>query len=123
MSSEQPEASSARRHVLLAIKIAVSIVLLVLLFSKIEVGRLWSIARQASVLWLGGALAIYSLNVIASTWRWYILLEAQEVKVRRGWLLGSFMVASFFNNFLPSNIGGDFIRISDTARAARSRTL
>src|SRR5207237_6298536 len=30
---------------------------------------------------------------------------------------------SFFNNFLPSNIGGDVIRSSDTARAACSRTL
>jgi uncharacterized membrane protein YbhN (UPF0104 family) len=45
------------------------------------------------------------------------------VNLRRRWLLGSFLIASFFNNFLPSNIGGDVIRISDTARAARSRTL
>src|SRR5262249_60892714 len=51
------------------------------------------------------------------------LLRAQQVDVRRRWLLGSFLVASFFNNFLPSNIGGDVIPISDTARAARSRTL
>jgi uncharacterized protein (TIRG00374 family) len=33
------------------------------------------------------------------------------------------MVASFFNNFLPSNIGGDVIRIGDTARQAGSKTL
>ena len=123
MSADHPEASSARRYVLLAIKIAVSIALLVLLFSKIEIGRLWAIARQASLLWLAVALAIYSVNLIASTWRWYVLLDAQEVDVRRRWLFGSFMVACFFNNFLPSNIGGDVIRISDTAKAARSRTL
>jgi uncharacterized membrane protein YbhN (UPF0104 family) len=123
MSAEHPEASSARRHVLLAIKIAVSLALLALLFSKIEIGQLWAIARRASVLWLGVALAIYAVNLIASTWRWYILLRAQEVGVRRRWLFGSFMVACFFNNFLPSNIGGDVIRISDTAKAARSRTL
>jgi glycosyltransferase 2 family protein len=123
MSADHPETSSARRYVLLAIKIAVSIVLLALLFSKIEIGRLWAIARQASVLWLAVALAIYAVNLIASTWRWYVLLSAQEVEVRRRWLFGSFMVASFFNNFLPSNIGGDVIRISDTAKAARSRTL
>ena len=123
MSAEHPEASSARRYILLAIKIAVSLVLLALLFSKIEIGQLWAIARQASVLWLAVALTIYAVNLIASTWRWYILLNAQEVEVRRRWLFGSFIVASFFNNFLPSNIGGDVIRISDTAKAARSRTL
>ena len=123
MSAEHPEASSARGYVLLAIKIAVSIILLVLLFSKIEIGQLWAIARKASVPWLGVALAIYAVNLIASTWRWHVLLEAQQVEVRRRWLLGSFMVACFFNNFLPSNIGGDVIRISDTAKPARSRTL
>jgi uncharacterized integral membrane protein len=34
-----------------------------------------------------------------------------------------FLVATFFNNFLPSNIGGDVVRITDTARAAGSKTL
>jgi|SoiMethySBSTD1v2_1073268.scaffolds.fasta_scaffold82168_3 uncharacterized membrane protein YbhN (UPF0104 family) len=127
MSAEHPEASvepsSARRYVVLALKIVVSIVLLSLLFSKIDVARLWAIARRASLRWFAVALAIYSLNMIASTWRWHLLLRAQEVHLRRRWLFGSFLVASFFNNFLPSNIGGDVIRISDTAKAARSRTL
>ena len=115
--------SSARRYLVLALKIVVSVVLLSLLFSKIDVARLWAIARRASLRWFAVALAIYAVNMIASTWRWHLLLRAQQVDVRRRWLLGSFLVASFFNNFLPSNIGGDVIRISDTARAARSRTL
>ena len=55
---------------------------------------------------------IYFVNVLASTWRWHLLLDAQHVHVRRRSLLGSFLVASFFNNFLPSNIGGDVIRIA-----------
>jgi glycosyltransferase 2 family protein len=127
MLAEQPDASvdpsSARRYLVLALKIVVSIVLLSLLFSKIDVARLWAIARRASLRWFAVALAIYALNMIASTWRWHLLLRTQEVNLRRRWLFGSFLVASFFNNFLPSNIGGDVIRISDTARAARSRTL
>ena len=38
-------------------------------------------------------------------------------------LLESTWVSLFFNNFLPSNIGGDVIRIADTAPAAGSKTL
>ncbi len=53
--------------------------------------------------------------MIASTWRWQLLLDAQDVKLPGRTLLGSFLVANFFNNFLPSNIGGDVIRIRDTA--------
>jgi len=73
--------------------------------------------------WLLAALLIYALNVIAATWRWRLLLGAQRVRVGARSLLGSYLVAGFFNNFLPSNIGGDVIRIGDTARAAGSKTL
>jgi uncharacterized membrane protein YbhN (UPF0104 family) len=43
--------------------------------------------------------------------------------VRYGTLLRSFLVATFYNNFLPSNIGGDVIRIAETAKPAGSKTL
>jgi uncharacterized membrane protein YbhN (UPF0104 family) len=107
----------------MAVKLAVSVVLLALLFSRIDVARLWASVRRASVPWLLVALSVYFLNVLAATWRWHLLLIAQGVHVRRRTLLGSFLVALFFNNFLPSNIGGDVIRIRDTARPARSKTL
>ncbi len=61
--------------------------------------------------------------VLASAWRWGLLLGAQGVEVPARTLTGSFLVATFFNNFLPSNIGGDVIRIADTARPAGSKTL
>jgi hypothetical protein len=109
--------------VFVAIKLAVSIILLSVLFSKIEIGRLWAGARQASLAWLAAALVIYFINVLVSIWRWSLLLHAQDVDVPGRSLLGSFLVALFFNNFLPSNIGGDVIRIGDTARPARSKTV
>src|SRR5438552_7646540 len=116
-------ASPARRYGLAVLKCAVSALLLGVLFSRLDAGRLWASARRASPVWLLIALAVYSINVLAATWRWQLLLNAQGVHVRRRSLLGSFLVALFFNNFLPSNIGGDVVRIRDTARAARSKTL
>jgi len=123
MSTDQHESSSARRYIFLALKLSISIVLLVLLFRRIDVSSLWAKARSASPVWLAAALGIYGVTLLASTWRWHLLLDAQKVPVRRRSLLGSFMVANFFNNFLPSNIGGDVIRITDTAPAAGSKTL
>src|SRR5438874_4602394 len=123
MPEEYSQSSSARQHALLAIKIAVSVVLLAILFSKIDAARLWATAKRASLVWLAAALSVYLVNVLASIWRWRLLLDAQEVDVPARTLLGSFLVALFFNNFLPSNIGGDVIRIRDTARVAGSKTL
>jgi glycosyltransferase 2 family protein len=123
MDGEPITTSAARRYVVLAVKISVSIILLSMLFSRIDVRRLWAVARHASIPWLAAALLLFFVNVLAATWRWRLLLSAQRVEVRSASLLASFLVANFFNNFLPSNIGGDVIRISDTAKPARSKTL
>jgi uncharacterized membrane protein YbhN (UPF0104 family) len=114
---------AVRRYGVTLLKLAVSVALLAFLFSRVDAGQLWAGARRASFTWLIVALGVLALNVATCTWRWHQLLGAQEVPVRRRTLLGSFLVANFFNNFLPSNIGGDVIRIRDTAGPARSRTL
>jgi uncharacterized membrane protein YbhN (UPF0104 family) len=105
------------------LKAIVSIALLWVLFSRVEFPKLWAIARTASVKWLFGALVLYAAMILASAWRWGLLLRAQRILLSFRTLTSSFLVATFFNNFLPSNIGGDVIRIADTAPAAGSKTL
>jgi uncharacterized membrane protein YbhN (UPF0104 family) len=124
MSTDQStRASRTRSLALSALKIIVSVGLLALLFSRVDVGRLWNVARHASLPWLGTALLLYFVMLIVSTWRWSMLLQAQQVPLPFGFLTSSYLVATFFNNFLPSNIGGDVIRISDTAKPTKSMTL
>ena len=118
-----PRGSRVRSVLVALLKAAVSVALLWVLFSRVDVARLWSVARHASAPWLVAALALYLAMVLVSTWRWGLLLEAQALHFSFGTLASSFLVATFFNNFLPSNIGGDVIRIADTAPAARSKTL
>jgi len=105
------------------LKIVVSGGLLYLLLRRVDVAQLWQTARNASLPWLAGALAIYFVMILLSAWRWDLLLRAQHVELPFGTLTNSFLVATFFNNFLPSNIGGDVVRVTDTARAAGSKTL
>lgn len=112
-----------RSILLWTLKIVVSAGLLYFLLSQVDLVRLAQQARSASPAWLAGALALYLLMILISAWRWNLLLRAQHVQVPFSLLTNSFLVATFFNNFLPSNIGGDVIRIGDTARRARSKTL
>jgi uncharacterized protein (TIRG00374 family) len=116
-------APRGRRVLVQLLKITVSGVLLWWLLSAVDLTRLWRSLQQASWIWLGGALGLYLAMLVVSSWRWAVLLRAQGVGIRKRWLLSSFLVATFFNNFLPSNIGGDVIRIRDTATPANSRTL
>jgi uncharacterized protein (TIRG00374 family) len=119
-----PSSSSSLRQTLIwIVKIVVSGGLLYVLLSRVDLPRLWHTARTASVPWLAFALLLYFLMIVVSAWRWGLLLAAQHVELGFGALMSSYLVATFFNNFLPSNIGGDVVRIRDTARLAGSKTL
>jgi glycosyltransferase 2 family protein len=104
-------------------KAVLSVGLVSLLLARSDVGRLWALARGANLLWIAGAAVAYAAMIGVSAWRWGMLLHAQGVHATTGRLAESFLVATFFNNFLPSNIGGDVVRVTDTAGAAGSRTL
>ena len=58
-TDEQTRPTRARSLALTAVKAAVSIGLLWLLFSRVDVSRLLSLARQASPGWLAAALLLY----------------------------------------------------------------
>ncbi len=112
------------RHALLvALKLVVSASLLTVLLRRADLGGIAAGLRQAEWRWIVVALGLYLLMLAVSAWRWQKLLSAQGVALPGRRLFESFLVATFFNNFLPSNVGGDVVRIADTARPAGSKTL
>src|SRR5436309_15844837 len=98
MSPEQPESSPVRRYVLLAIKLSVSVILLVVLFSRIDVAQLWANARLASVPWLLVGVAVFGVSTLLAVWRWNLLLKTQHIEISQGSLLGTYLIATYFNN-------------------------
>lgn len=100
-----------------------SVAALAFVLRSIDLGLLWMRVRAMSPAWLLLAIVAYLFMLMVSVWRWHRLLHAQHIEVPRKRLLESTWVSLFFNNFLPSNIGGDVIRIADTAPAAGSKTL
>ena len=91
-----------------------------MLFVQTDASSLYDAMARASLPWLAAALALYFVVILASAWRWNLLLAAQRISVSGWTLVSSFLVATFFNSFLPSNIGGDVIRIRDTTQPAGS---
>jgi uncharacterized protein (TIRG00374 family) len=115
--------SRTRHWLVVALKLVVSAGLLALLFSRTDLRGLWLNVRNASLPWVLAALGLYLVQMLVATWRWGVLLVPQGLDLGHRRLLSSYLVATFFNNFLPSNIGGDVVRIRDTAGPAQSRTL
>jgi len=109
-----------RKSALLAAKLAVSLALLGYLFSTTDLRALGARVRGGDLLLLASAVAFYYAMLAVATWRWRLLLETQGFQAPLRPLSASYLVASFFNNFLPSNIGGDVIRVRDSSRLTGS---
>jgi uncharacterized protein (TIRG00374 family) len=108
---------------LIVLKVAVSVGLLGVLLRRADLGTMSTQVRHMSVPWVAGALGTYGLMLLVSAWRWQLLLRVQTISIGFPHLAKSFLVATFFNNFLPSNIGGDVVRVADTASFAGSKTV
>lgn len=100
-----------------------SAVLLYFVLRSIDLAAFAERVKGMNPLWMVLAVAVFALTMRISVWRWNRLLLAQHIEVEKRRLTESMWVSLFFNNFLPSNIGGDVVRIADTAAAAGSKTL
>ena len=85
--------------------------LLAFLLWRVDWQELTHILSQASVGYVGAALLIELLNVMPRILRWRALLITQGTQEPFLRLLSIYLVGSFFNNFLPSNVGGDSVRM------------
>ena len=109
-----------RRTALIGVKIAVSLALLAYLLSTTDLDALEQRVRSADLVDLLSAVLCFVLMLALATWRWQMLLGAlgAPAPIRR--LTASYLVATFFNNFLPSNIGGDIVRVRDSSHLTGS---
>ena len=105
------------------VRLSVSAALLYFVLRSIDLPAFWERVKSMNPAWILLALAAYAFTQSIAVWRWNRLLRAQHIEVERRRLTESIWVSMFFNNFLPSNIGGDVVRIADTAPAAGSKTL
>jgi uncharacterized protein (TIRG00374 family) len=103
---------------LIAIKILLSFALFAYVVAKVSPRDIWDTIRPADERYLLGAAALFLLSNLVGSWIWARLLRAQGVPIPYRKAASYYFVGLFFNNFLPSNIGGDITRISDASKHA-----
>jgi len=103
-------------------KIPISIILIGWIIYKVDITKVWLIIRQANGWWLLAALLLHIFGYYVSGKRWQVLLETQRVDVPLKRLMQSYLVGTFFNQFLPTIVGGDVVRGMDTAKPCGSMT-
>jgi len=84
-----------------------------------DFGTFKDILSTASVPLLLASASLHFVGLYTSALRWQILLRTQGIRLSIGFLSSSFMIGSFFNNLLPTSIGGDIFRSVDIANRAK----
>jgi len=104
-----------------ALKFIVSFALIsYILIYKTSIKDVLKAISGVDLFWLIISFSLHSLGLLISAYRWQILIQAQGDSVPLGFLVKSYLVGSFFNNFLPTRIGGDVVRIWDSSRYSQS---
>lgn len=108
------------RHkaILIAVKVLLSLALFAYVVAKVSPGDIWATIRPANTNLLLAASALFLFSNLLGSWLWARLLRAQGVPIPYAKAASYYFVGLFFNNFLPSNIGGDIARISDASKHA-----
>ena len=83
---------------------------------KIDLSRTLHLLGNAHVGYFLGAVAIMVLSVWPMAWRWQQLLRARGIQDRLSWLVRAYFVAYTAGQLLPTAVGGDAVRIYETAR-------
>jgi uncharacterized protein (TIRG00374 family) len=84
--------------------------------SKIDFSRTGHLLAHAHVGYFVGAVAIMVLSVWPMAWRWEKLLRVRGIHERLAWLVRAYFVAYTAGQILPTAVGGDAVRIYETAR-------
>jgi glycosyltransferase 2 family protein len=93
------------------LKIIVSLGLLALLFTHVDIGNIWTRLQNLSVRFVGFILIYYTALQWLSCLRWQVIIRSTGNLVSMQNLLSSYFAGMFLNIFLPSGFGGDFYRV------------
>lgn len=112
------ESQPSRKGLLRLVRIAVSLGLLAVLYSRMDWERAGQVLRSVRFAFLPALVAILVLNSVLSAWKWKIILAADGIQRGLWPLLRVYLIGGFMNLFLPSTVGGDAYRIVTLAKSA-----
>jgi len=104
-------ASRVKTNVMwLAAKTAVSVGLIVVVFWKLNLAAVWEKSRQLSVALILAVILIFAVQTCVAAWRWWVILRHHHLGIRLLTTVRISLIGAFFNQLLPSSIGGDVAR-------------
>ena len=98
------------------IKFLITIVIFYFLFQKIDFGELWHILAKSHGGWILLALLLQLSSTYLAAYRWFKISKLLSFQESLSFYVQSYFKGTFFNQVLPSSIGGDAVRMIDLTR-------
>jgi len=108
--SAQNEPGKKKNRTWTIVKVVVSSIFLILLITQVKWQAFFAVLTSISLIYMLYPLIAYYVNVGLSVIKWQALLEYMAIIDRFGKLYAVYLTGAFYNNFLPSTIGGDGYR-------------
>jgi len=105
----------------LALRLAVSAALVAWILRRTPFQAVGAAFRSADLRFVLLAMGLQLFDTFASVRRWRLLIRAQGGEAPFPGLVRAYFIGIFFNNLLPSTIGGDTVRVVHTSLSGVGR--
>jgi uncharacterized protein (TIRG00374 family) len=104
------------------LRVAISLGLIGYLLYIADIPQILQIFNNANPLGILLAIVIFVIALFIMALRWKILTKSQNINSSSWQLFKYYLIGLFFNNFLPTSIGGDLARAFYLAKDSGSRS-
>jgi len=101
----------------LLLRLGITALLFVMIFRAIDLHEVTEVLNHIVPRLLMLGIIFQLLSTVLASYRWYLVMQPLGFGQSFGFYLRSYFKGSFFNQGLPTSIGGDAIRVLDVARS------
>ena len=110
-----------RSQILMLVKVFITLSLCGVIIWQGDWNKIWTAFRNANPFLIAVVFTGMLGGVAISAYKWQVVLSVHGIHYAFRQLQRYYYTSVFFNNFLPSNIGGDVYRIFQTMRSQPNR--
>ncbi|MCB1823804.1 MAG: flippase-like domain-containing protein [Gammaproteobacteria bacterium] len=99
----------------LLVRILVTLSIFVLILHSIDIQQVWTILKQVRLDMLAVAILVQFSSTTVAAYRWQLIMHNLHFGQSFLFYWHSYFKAMFFNQGLPTSIGGDALRVFDVA--------
>ena len=99
-----------KKHSIIVVKLFVTLLPIYLILKNIDLNITFELIANIRLPYLVSAMAVLLLQILVMTHRWKIVLDNLSIDLSFKNIIRIFWIGLFFNQILPTSIGGDAMR-------------